>query len=155
MQIAIKLTANLWIARFHNQHAASLLTTCTNVSQQADSKMRWRSLRQLVDDKSAVICEQTCCKLSGKTCSPQVCSKFFQQVATSLILTGLLQLADKLVKLTTCNNSTPKHTQVAARLVTWYTRKNLTTCNKSADKPSTRCVRTACTKFVNKFFQTC
>ena len=36
-----------------------------------------------------------------------------------------------------------------------YTRKNLTTCNKSADKPSTRCVRTACTKFVNKLFQTC
>ena len=36
-----------------------------------------------------------------------------------------------------------------------YTRKNLTTCNKSADMPSTRCVRTACTKFVNKLFQTC
>ena len=36
-----------------------------------------------------------------------------------------------------------------------YTRKNLTTCNKSADKPSTRCVRTACSKVVNKMFQTC
>ena len=36
-----------------------------------------------------------------------------------------------------------------------YTRKNLTTCNKSADKPSTRCVRTACSKVVNKLFQTC
>ena len=38
---------------------------------------------------------------------------------------------------------------------TKYTRKNLTTCNKSADKPSTRCVRTACSKVVNKLFQTC
>ena len=37
----------------------------------------------------------------------------------------------------------------------FYTRKNLTTCNKSADKPSTRCVRTACSKVVNKLFQTC
>ena len=25
-----------------------------------------------------------------------------------------------------------------------YTRKNLTTCSKSANKPSTSCVRTAC-----------
>ena len=28
-----------------------------------------------------------------------------------------------------------------------YTRKNLTTCSKSANKPSTSCVRTACYKF--------
>jgi hypothetical protein len=27
-----------------------------------------------------------------------------------------------------------------------YTRKNLTSCNKSANKPSTRCIRTACHK---------
>ena len=27
-----------------------------------------------------------------------------------------------------------------------YTRKNLTTCNKSANKPSKSCVRTACSK---------
>ena len=27
-----------------------------------------------------------------------------------------------------------------------YTRKNLTTCSKSANKPSTSCVRTACLK---------
>ena len=27
-----------------------------------------------------------------------------------------------------------------------YTRKNLTTCSKSANKPSTSCVRTACYK---------
>jgi hypothetical protein len=27
-----------------------------------------------------------------------------------------------------------------------YTHKNLTSCNKSANKPSTRCIRTACYK---------
>ena len=30
--------------------------------------------------------------------------------------------------------------------VVLYTRKNLTTCSKSANKPSTSCVRTACYK---------
>ena len=35
-----------------------------------------------------------------------------------------------------------------AELMTWtqYKRKNLTTCSKSANKPSTNCVRTACYK---------
>ena len=44
--------------------------------------------------------------------------------------------------------------QIEGEVLT-YTRKNLTTCKKSADKPSTRCVRTACSKVVNKLFQTC
>ena len=30
--------------------------------------------------------------------------------------------------------------------VVFYTRKNLTTCSKSANKPSTSCVRTGCYK---------
>ena len=34
----------------------------------------------------------------------------------------------------------------AASRLGLYTRKNLTTCSKSADKPSTSCVRTACYK---------
>ena len=43
-----------------------------------------------------------------------------------------------------------------------YTRKNLTTCSKSANKPSTSCVRTACYKLstsleqaVNNLLQPC
>ena len=39
-----------------------------------------------------------------------------------------------------------------------YTRKNLTTCSKSANKPSPSCVRTACYKLstsLNKLLTTC
>ena len=34
-----------------------------------------------------------------------------------------------------------------------YTRKNLTFCNKSANKPSTRCIRTACHKLSTRLEQ--
>ena len=36
-----------------------------------------------------------------------------------------------------------------------YTRKNLTTCSKSANKPSTSCVRMACQQVWNKLLTTC
>ena len=44
--------------------------------QQVDIRMRRHGLRQLVDDKSIASCQQTCCKLIVKTCSPQACYKF-------------------------------------------------------------------------------
>ena len=61
-------------------------------------------LRQLFDAKLVASCQQTCCKLIVQTRSQQACCKLFQQVITSLqttkvatspILTGLLQLVDK------------------------------------------------------------
>ena len=63
--------------------------------------MRSNDLGQFLDDKSVASCQQTCCKLIVKTCSPLACCKLFQQVVTSLhmtncnkqlILTDLLQL---------------------------------------------------------------
>jgi hypothetical protein len=36
-----------------------------------------------------------------------------------------------------------------------YTRKNLTSCSKSANKPSTSCLRTACPKLSTSLEQTC
>ena len=56
------------------QVAISLLTTCNNLLQQADIRIRSHGLRQLVDDNSAVNCQQTCCKLleNIKTCCLQV-----------------------------------------------------------------------------------
>ena len=69
-------------------------------------------LRQLVDDKSVGSCQQTFCKLLGKTCNPQACCKSFQQVVTSLTwhnitkLTSLLQVVfkpEQACKVTTCN----------------------------------------------------
>ena len=49
-----------------------------------------------------------------------------------------------------------------AHLAKHYTRKNLTTCSKSANKPLTSCVRTACYKLstsleqaVNNLWQAC
>ena len=61
-------------------------------------------LRQLFDAKLVASCQQTCCKLIVQTRSQQAYCKLFQQVITSLqmtkvatspILTGLLQLVDK------------------------------------------------------------
>ena len=61
-----QLAASLWITRFDNQLATSLLT-------KADIKMRSHGLRQLVDNRSVASCQQTCCKLIVKTCYPQAC----------------------------------------------------------------------------------
>ena len=78
--------------------ATGLLTSCSNLLQQADIRMRSHGLRQLVDDKSVASCRQICCKLIVQTCYRQTRCKLFQQVVTSLqivislILTGLLHL---------------------------------------------------------------
>ena len=50
--------------------------------------MRSHGLGQFVDDKSVASCEQTCCKLIVKICYPQACCRLFQQVVTSLQMTG-------------------------------------------------------------------
>ena len=47
-----------------------------------------KGLIQIVDDKSVVSCQQTCCKLIVETCYPQACYKLFQQVVTSLQMTS-------------------------------------------------------------------
>ena len=70
------------------QVETSLLTSCNNLLQQADIRMRSHGLRQLVDDKSVASCEQACCKLILKTFYPQACYKLFQQVAASLQMTS-------------------------------------------------------------------
>ena len=60
---------------------------------------QWRShgLRQLVDNESVTICQQTYCKLIVKICCQQACRKLIK-------LTILFHLVDKLPeKLTTCN----------------------------------------------------
>ena len=44
----------------------------------------WLLTALIVDDKPVGSCQQTCCKLIVKTCYPQACCKFFQQVITSL-----------------------------------------------------------------------
>ena len=64
-----------------NKSVDILQQTCY---QQADIRMRSHDLRQLVDDKSVASCQQTCCKLIVKTCYPQACCKFFQQVVANL-----------------------------------------------------------------------
>ena len=43
------------------QVVTSLLTSCNNLLQQIDVRMRFHGLRQLVDDKSVASCQQTCC----------------------------------------------------------------------------------------------
>ena len=48
----------------------TMLTSCNRLEQQDDIRMRFNSLRQLVDEKSAATCQQTCCKLIVKTCYP-------------------------------------------------------------------------------------
>ena len=68
--------------------ATSLLTSCSNLSQQAHIRMRSYGLRQLVDDKSVASCQQACCKLILKTFYLQACYMLFQQVATSLQMTS-------------------------------------------------------------------
>ena len=70
------------------QVATRLLTSCNNLLQQADIRMRSHGLRQLIDDKSVASCQQTCCKLTVKACYPQACCKLFQQVVTSLQMTN-------------------------------------------------------------------
>ena len=56
--------------------------------QQADIRMRSHGLRQLVDDKSVVSYQLTCCKLIVKPSYPQAYCKSFQQVVTSLQMTS-------------------------------------------------------------------
>ena len=81
------------------QVATSLLTTCNNLLQQADIRMRSHGLRRLNDDKSVVSYRQTCCKLIVQTCYSQACCKLFQQVVTSLQVTScnILDQIDKFV----------------------------------------------------------
>ena len=43
--------------------ATSLLTSCNNLLQQADIRMRSHGLRQLFGDMYVASCRQTCCKL--------------------------------------------------------------------------------------------
>ena len=95
------ISAKLIYRANNAQVATSLLTSCNNLFQQADIRMRSHGLRQLVDDKSVASCQETCCKLIVKTCYPQPSCKFFQQVVRSLqmticsnpgILTALFQL---------------------------------------------------------------
>ena len=50
------------------QVATSLLTSCNNVLQQADIRMRLHGLRQLVEDKSVASFGQTCWKLIVQAC---------------------------------------------------------------------------------------
>ena len=45
------------------------------------------------------------------------------------------------------NRKSFKHEPSSCYYLLDYTRKNLTTCSKSASKPSTICVRTACYKW--------
>ena len=68
--------------------ATSLLTSCSNLSQQAHIRMRSYGLRQLVDDKPVASGQQACCKLILKTFYLQACYMLFQQVATSLQMTS-------------------------------------------------------------------
>ena len=55
---------------------------------QADIRMRSHGLRQLVDENSVAVCQQTCFKLIVKTCYSQACCKLLQQVVTSLQMTS-------------------------------------------------------------------
>ena len=73
--------------------------------QQADIRMRWHGLRQLVDNKSVASCGQTYCKLIVKTCCPKAWYKLFQQFVTSLQMTSynLLQLDETDVFGGTCS----------------------------------------------------
>ena len=83
----------------NEQVVTSLFTSCNNLLQQADIRMRLHGLRQLVDDKSVASCQQTCCKLMVQTCYAQACCKSFQQILTSLQVASW----NKPVILTTCN----------------------------------------------------
>ena len=64
------------------QVATSLLTSCNNLLQQADIRMRSHGLRQLVDVKSFASCQQTFLKFIVEICYSQACCKLFQQVVT-------------------------------------------------------------------------
>ena len=92
------MTANLNTAHkrksrssLHSQNAqivTSLSTSCNNLLQQVDIRIRSHGLRQLVDDKSVASCQQTCCKLIVQTCYQQARCKWFQQVVTCLQMTN-------------------------------------------------------------------
>ena len=73
------LTATSYRAK-NARVVTNLLTSCNNLLQQADIRMRSHGLRQLVDNKSFASCQQTCGKL--------------------IISTGLLQLV---LQMTSCN----------------------------------------------------
>jgi hypothetical protein len=47
---------------------------------------------------------------------------------------------------TSCNNAVILSSCYKVVTHNFYTRKNLTSCSKSANKPSTSCLRTACPK---------
>ena len=70
------------------QVARRLLTSCNNLLQQADIRMRSHGLRQVDDDKSVASCQQACCELIVQTGYQQACCKLFQQVVTSLPVTN-------------------------------------------------------------------
>ena len=74
------------------QVSTSLLTSCNNLLQQDDIRMRSHGLRQLVDYKFVASCQQTCCKLIIVICHQQACCKLFQQVVTSLQMTRFRRL---------------------------------------------------------------
>ena len=78
-------------------HATEPKSSKLKILQQNCYKAIYSSLLQsgdqdvfewLVDDKSVVSCQQTCCKFTVKPCYQQACYKFIQQVVTSLQITS-------------------------------------------------------------------
>ena len=69
----------------HSQKRVSCNKPVEILYQRVDIRMR--SHGSIVDDKSVASCQQTCCKLTVKTCYPQACCKF-QQVVTNLQMTS-------------------------------------------------------------------
>ena len=57
------------------QVVTSQLTSRNNLLQQANVRMRWHDLRQLVDHKFVTICHQTCCNLTKLTSLLQIVYK--------------------------------------------------------------------------------
>ena len=98
-----------------------------------------------------------------QACKRQYSTGLFEQLCYSLTKwTGLLLYVNSLCRLGKINSLQQvcdisgrvrilKYKSINFVFFVWfwgyiyqYTRKNLTTCNKSANKPSTSCVRTAC-----------
>ena len=64
----------------NTQVATSLLTSCNNLLQQADIRMRLHGLWQLIDDKSVASCQPICCKLIVKLVIHRLAASCFNKL---------------------------------------------------------------------------
>ena len=110
-------------------------------------KSKNRSCCNLMFTDLLKVVETTCISLVDKILDNQLASSLLTTCSRLVIIKPEQAMRTHPdIDLMTARQQACSRLAATCTFLTVYTRKNLTTCSKSANKPSTSCVRTACYK---------